>query len=219
MNFITDKIYKISGFIINSENMLQPCQFNMKIRITFAEHTIGDYAMVSKRGVTRAEEYIKNVLNNAVYFSGLNINHRNMLFDNKKQPTLSNFIVEIPTNSILVSDIGYVLYTKLNALLDGAITYMEFEGVAGDDNTISCFIAPHDDIELFEYNRVIDLPTMATWRPDNNAHSLPWWERNDGSTLDLIVGNKKVMSRAYCGYDFDVKNKTIGVFEPKIQVN
>lgn len=86
-----------------------------------------------------------------------------------------------PNDAILAQ----VFQAKLNALADDILEVgaVEIKSTNGTDLTV-----------LFTGNASLMLPDMESWVGEKNWFSEPWWNRNDASTMDVVMTEEDDMS-------------------------
>lgn len=123
--------------------------------------------------------FFEDIVDGAIVFSTSNQNAFRMFFNSDGTPIASNYFMFTPDNpgdDILAA----VLLAKINALGSGHILASEMK------------IKSNNPFGLgFTYSgtKFDILPDMKTWMPGKTYFDIPWWHRDDASTIDIIVSD------------------------------
>lgn len=171
-------------------------EYNTQVTFKFRSIRIIDHIMVSNASTVKVEMFLSdevteedvssclekihfwfdNIMSNSVLFCRDNAAALDLLFDDRGVSRMRNFPMEMPeepSDDFLI----IILHSKMNAL-------------AGDQITFGVIELQSDTRELLTYTFTgygeLCLPEMSEWVGDRAYHQVPWWARNDGSTLDII---------------------------------
>lgn len=118
------------------------------------------------------------IVSNSIMFNRENEYALQIMFDSKGNTRAGNIPIVLPDepdDDLLAA----LLHCKLNALGNGIVNFGKIDLTSDTrENLMVTFIG---------YGEML-LPTMEEWVGDRYFHNVPWWGRNDGSTLDVIPG-------------------------------
>jgi hypothetical protein len=136
--------------------------------------------------------WFDNIVSTSLIFCRDNEFALDMMFDENGKQRTGNFpmvLADDPTDDHL----AMVFQSKLNALGDGSLMFSMIEMSSDNRENLTCAFVGHGEMCL---------PTMEEWVGDRSFHNVPWWARNDGSTLDIIPGpNADLTNPPSFGYD------------------
>lgn len=162
--------------------------------------------------------WLEMVVSRAVIFSRTNLTAMSMLVNENGQPRVSNPLMVTPYEPT-DEHLAVLLQAKMAALSGGTI---EFGGVR---------VAPEDGGLVFTYvgSWRDDLPTMDDWFDVKPYYfELPWWRRDDASSVDVMADGADVSELPAWAYKIDFIEKALrpknnepadvvkGAFRPKI---
>lgn len=142
--------------------------------------------------------FFDHIVSSAIMFSRDNEFALDMMFDDTGRQRTGNFpmiLPEDPTEDFL----ALVFQSKLNALGGGKVWFSFVELSADTRENLTCGFAGHAHMYL---------PEMSQWVGPRAYHEAPWWERNDGSTFDIIPGEDADLTKPpQFGYDISFIEK------------
>ena len=122
----------------------------------------------------RVEEWLSETAQCIVMCSDNSSAMAAMFDQEENELRFSNPIMLLPTEPG-EDALGFVIQAKFNALADNAISF--------EHMTISQDEANGIELEIIGNGRML-LPSLDEWMGEGTYFKVPWWNRNDSSTLD-----------------------------------
>lgn len=126
--------------------------------------------------LTKIKFFYDSLVTKSIVFSADNENALRMFVDDAGKNRTGNLIMLTPgepTDEVLAA----VFQAKMTALANGAIEFGVVE--VKSDNPVGLSF-------IFVGSAANILPTMADWIGERSYFEIPWWSRNDASTLDVV---------------------------------
>lgn len=120
--------------------------------------------------------WFDQIVSNSIIFNRDNAFAMALMFDESGHVRTANIpmvLPDEPNDDFLAA----MLHCKLNALGDGIINFGTIELTSDTRENL---------LVIFTGFGEMMLPNMEEWVGERAYHKLPWWCRNDGSTLDVI---------------------------------
>jgi hypothetical protein len=155
------------------EEVLIPSSLKVKIEFMHMD-TAGEDDI--EKAFMKIRYWLDNVLENSIVFSHDNVTAIRMFLDAEGSPRLSNMLVlapEDPDDAVMAA----LIQAKLQALATGALAFGPVYIEA--DNSLGV------SFEFFGDSSNV-LPSSEEWLDERRYFEEPWWNRDDGSTLDTI---------------------------------
>lgn len=129
-----------------------------------------------KTAIAKIRYWLENIFQNSLILSPGNSWAAKAFFNQEGHTTSSNNIVLLPDDP---SDdiIAEILQSKFNAFGYPYLQFGSLELVNDDDPVLSY---------IFNGVGEINLPEMDDWIGTHAYHDVPWWARDDASTVDVI---------------------------------
>lgn len=146
---------------------------NLKVRIDFETNPSSNSEDILNVW-SKIEFWIDNLNQSVVIGAGNPLAVNTMIAGDTHTSRFSNTLLILPgepTEELL----SYILQAKLNALARDVLAFGTVDMQAEEAAGISVAIAGHHE----DY-----LPTMKEWIDGPNWFTEPWWDRDDGSTID-----------------------------------
>lgn len=150
-------------------------------------------------GLSKCKYWFDTVVSRAIAFGVENATAYHMLVDDEGDPRVSNIFMMIPDeprDEVLAT----VFQSKMNALSAGAFE-VEAIDIRSDNLNGICFTLAGNHDEF--------LPsTMEEWVGGPSHFDVPWWKRDDASTLDVLLDEDGDKSKppSWC-YDLSFLDK------------
>jgi hypothetical protein len=160
------------------------------------------------------------VVSRCVVFARSNITAMNMLFDDQGKPKVANHLMVTPFEPT-DEHLAVLFQSKMGALSNGTIEFGGIRVEADDAGLVFTYVGNWRD----------DLPCMDDWFNVKPYYfDMPWWQRNDASTLDLIAEDADLTQPPAWAYKLDFIENAIrppgekaaenvvvrGAFRPKV---
>ncbi len=156
------------------ENILVPS--NLKFRMEFIPMETTEEGDVD-RAFSKMRYWIDNIISSSIIFSHDNTHAIEMFVDESGGATrIANVLVltpEEPDDQHLAA----IFQAKLQALAGSCLAFGPVE-VRSDNQIGLSFTFVGDSSAV--------LPRMANWVGERSYFDKPWWDRDDGSTLDVL---------------------------------
>lgn len=195
INVIIDFSHKIS-LIRFLGNTMMPSRLKIKAEV-FASDTAEEIDF----DVTFAKIkfWLETVVSRCIVFSLTNPTAMALLVNETGRPNLHNHLMITP-NEPNNEHIAVLLQSKMAALSNGAIEFGAIRVETEDVGLVFTYVGDWHD----------DLPTMDDWFATKPYYfDVPWWRRNDASTLDLITDDADMNEMPPWAYNFDFLEKAI----------
>lgn len=112
---------------------------------------------------------------------------KGIIFNRDNHWAIDSFMREGIENNLIITPgeptddlISILMYTKMNALADGLLTFSGIDLQSDNSKGLSF---------IFVGTGNSSLPDNKNWVGERSYFDKPWWHRNDSSTLDLIPEN------------------------------
>jgi len=156
------------------ENVIIPS--NIKLKMEFIPMDDADSENID-RAFTKIRYWLDNVVNNAVLFSYENEAALDMFIDEEgRNPRVANMLMltpDEPNDQLMAA----IFQAKLQALAGTCLAFGPVE-IQSDNQIGLSFTFVGDSSAV--------LPTMDDWIGERSYFDKPWWDRDDGSTLDVM---------------------------------
>jgi hypothetical protein len=151
-------------------------------------------------GLSKVKYWFEHVINKTIAFGRDNLTALDMLLDDDGTPRVGNIFLMAPDDPI-DEILGVLFQAKMNALSGGSFVVeaidIKSDNLAGISFTLSGDHAAH-------------LPqTMEEWLGGPSYFSVPWWLRDDASTLDAYsMDDSEEPKRPAWAYSLDFLDKS-----------
>jgi hypothetical protein len=116
------------------------------------------------------------IVSNSIMFCRENEFALSIMFDaegNTRSGNIPIVLPDDPDDDLLAA----ILHCKLNALGNGIVNFGKIELTSDTRENLMVIFTGYGEMLL---------PVMEEWIGERYFHDVPWWARNDGSTLDVI---------------------------------
>ncbi len=127
---------------------------------------------------TKIRYWIDEIVNGSLIFSANN-KWANTTFLKNSKLTVGNNLILLP-GPITDQVIARVMHSKLVALSGGNLLVGPLELSRADGYGISIYFTGENN----------DLPNIASWIGKRSFFPVPWWQRDDSSTIDIVPAPK-----------------------------
>lgn len=127
--------------------------------------------------ILKGKHWLRNVVENTIIFDVGNTDAMNLLLDEDGTNKTDNMFViapDTPSDEMLAA----LFQAKLNALARGAINIVSMNIESDNMEGLSFTLCG-------DYSTTLP-PTMDEWMGTPNYFQVPWWRRDDASTLDVV---------------------------------
>lgn len=200
------------NFIRLTHNDFLPLNLNIKAELYSvlddSEEIEDGYNLDLEIGLAKIDYFLGSILTNSIFMSSSNEWAMSHLVNSDGVCDLGNNIVLTPFEP-LDNCISLLLHSKMNAFLPESIKMPSIE-ITNEYTNMST--------EFFGNPKPM-LPTMDEWVGKKAYFKNPWWERNDGTTLDTSVPDghdKNVLPSYYRDLKFIEDTYKPKSSEPKI---
>lgn len=176
MTFVMDvKLIRMIG------NVLVPTHLTISANLERCEG-FSDYDM--ELGITKCRYWLEHVVSKTIAFNKENITAIDMFTDEETQVTRVGNMFMLTPDEPRDEVIGALIQSKMNALSKGAFIVEAISVETDNLNGLSFTLAGDHGIFLPQ--------TMEEWLGAPSIFTVPWWMRDDRSTLDVyfVDGDK-----------------------------
>jgi hypothetical protein len=138
------------------------------------------------------------IVSSAIIFDRTNDFALNMMFDENGRQICGNMPMacpEPPNDDLL----AMIFQSKMNALSSDNIAFTTVELTSDSRENMTSIFAGYASLYL---------PMMSEWVGERSFHEVPWWQRDDGETIDMIPGPEADLANPpKFGYDMSFIEK------------
>lgn len=178
-------------------NSLVPSKLNLKAEVI--PHEDAD-EVDFEIAFSKIRFWFETIVSRAVVFSSLNKQAKTMFYDGEGKPQLMNYMMIAP-HEPTDEHLAALFQAKMSALSSGKMIFGAVRIISEPSNgLIWSYIGNWED----------DLPTMENWfNEDPYYFDQPWWARDDGSTLDVMIKGADVSKRPAWAMKLDFIERAI----------